>query len=386
MQIGKPTIVQTRGVAEYRVEVSSSNGDSLLWFRVDQEYGHLLSERADAALVGLLIPAMMRGENIVVDGSISESLSYSIRHGVQAVLRTIMPAAQFIEIDCPNIEQDRPGPGAVATGFSGGVDSYCALHDHLFGDVESSFRVTLLLFNNVGSHGAGAERLFKERYDRLRPLADQMGLPFVAVDSNLDSFYCSGKALNFEQTSTMRNAATALLLQAGISRFLYASAYHFRQIYVAPTSAIAHTDPVLLPLLSTRKTDLCSVGSEYTRVEKTMLVAEVPLAYHSLDVCVDPEGGGNCSRCWKCMRTMLTLESAGKLENFKSAFNIEEFRRHRSRYLVDVLSSRDPLMEEVREFMRIKGISIAVGLRLWSRLRVVLPWKVRTLLDRALSV
>lgn len=54
----------------------------------------------------------------------------------------------------------------------------------------------------------------------MRPAADRIGLPFVAVDSNLMAFY---KSLAFKDTYTLRNVTVALLLQAGIGRSFHAA-------------------------------------------------------------------------------------------------------------------------------------------------------------------
>lgn len=71
-------------------------------------------------------------------------------------------------------------------------------------------------------------------------------------------------------------------------------------------------------LLSTEATDSISTGSQYTRAAKTAQVAEIEPSYRHLDICVEPgtsrSGFRNCSRCWKCARTMVTLEALGKLD------------------------------------------------------------------------
>ena len=62
-------------------------------------------------------------------------------------------------------------------------------------------------------------------------------------------------------------------------------------------------------------------------MQKTLLVAELPVARQSLTVCtgVTPDGR-NCSTCDKCLRTELTLEIAGHLDAFDERFDLGAFR------------------------------------------------------------
>lgn len=215
----------------------------------------------------------------------------------------------------------------MATGFSGGIDSFCVLADHYYAEIPKRYRLTHLLFNNVGSHGAGGERLFRERYERLLPSAERIGLPFMMVNSNLDSFY--GEGLGFQQTHTFRNSSVALLLQEGVQSYMYASTFNYLESFVGPTYDTAYSDNITLPLLSTNNFDAFYLGSEYTRLEKTLRVAEISESYTTLDICMNPNnnsGYTNCSMCWKCLRTLVTLEIAGYLGNYSNVFDLKIYK------------------------------------------------------------
>lgn len=168
-----------------------------------------------------------------------------------------------------------------------------------------------------------------KRRERLKPIVERIGLPFVTVNSNVSTFY---QGWRFQATHTPRNTSVALLLQQGIGRFLYVSTYSYSDIYVDKTDDIAHADPVILPLLLTTELDVLAVGSEYTRPEKALQVAEIPDSYRVLDVCIRQSSVGNCSRCEKCQRTLLTLEIAGLLERYEDVFDLGAYRRAREVY------------------------------------------------------
>jgi hypothetical protein len=317
-----------------------------VWFEVNESHGSLVSDVGDAALVGLLVPAMAQGGELEVKGPISDRLVFNLGR-LQAVLRLVMPQLRPLQINVGSVVDDAASqaPG-VATGFSAGVDSYAALADYHFGNPPPRFRLTHLLFNNVGAHWAGGDETFHRRYERLRPIAERMGLPFVKVNSNLDAFYAG---FTFESTHTFRNAAVALLLQRGIGTFLYASGYGYADTFVGEASSSNHSEAVTLPLMSTGAVSALSVGSEYSRVEKTLKLTSIPDTHDSLDVCFFEHAGSriNCSICEKCLRTMFTLELAGALDKYSKCFDKVAYMQHRENYLADLLGSASPLACEL---------------------------------------
>lgn len=357
MQISKPDIVSVKDDVRYCVQVDAAGTEKNLWFSIPREFGEFISDRSDAALAALLIPAMSCGEDLHIAGVLSEKLFYNLSSGYQAMLRTVIPSLCKIDIFPEEVRPATPGARGVATGFSGGVDSFCVLDDHHFRDAPAGFRLSHLLFNNVGSHGHGpdGERLFRERYDRLEPVAARFGLPFIAVNSNLEDFY---RDFRYRQTHTPRNASVALLLQGGIGRFMYASTYSYAHLIVGDARAMAAADPVALPLLSTERMCALSAGSEYNRVQKTLKVGTLPDSYESLDVCATGSGERNCSACVKCLRTLLTLELAGLLSHYKSVFDLEVYEANKPRYIEEVLHSEDPFCHEITSFANQQGVSL----------------------------
>lgn len=370
MRINNPEISLEKGQITYRVLVESTRGNEILWYSLHSEFADLLSNNSDAPLIALLIPAMDNGEDIHLNGAVSARLMYNISGPLQNVLQRIIPSLNRIKIYPEEVSADQGNraPG-VATGFSGGIDSYCILADHHHSDVTEPFKITHLLFNNVGSHGSGGEHLFKERYERLVPAANLLGLPFLMINSNVDSFY--SKKLAYKQTHTFRNASVAVLLQGGIGRYMYASAYTYSDIFVGSTYSMGYSDAITLPLLSTEKLDAFSVGSEYSRVDKTLRVIEAPESHRMLDICVNANntnGFTNCSTCWKCLRTLATLEIGGYLEYYSASFDLDAYREERLDYFTTLLGSRDPLLKEIVQYADDRNFSFP----LYSRARQTL--------------
>ncbi|MDY0392061.1 MAG: hypothetical protein RBR89_01465 [Candidatus Bipolaricaulis sp.] len=369
MIIDKPEFVESDGELQCRYPVQFKGGTGrALWYRVSSEWADLVSFRMDAPVVALLIPAMARGEAIHIVGTISERLYYSLSRPFQHMLRAMFPSLTVVDIHPQHVEST--AAQGVAAGFSGGIDSFCLLADHHYApDVPTGFRLTHLLYNNVGSHGRRGEELFRERYERLKAVVERIGLPFIAVNSNLDDFYAG---FTFEQTNTVRNASVALLLQRGLKRWLYASSFKYADLFIGPkVSNMAYADPFALSLLSTEALDMLSVGGEYSRVEKTLRVAKIQDSYTALDVCVRPgRGGEQCSRCEKCLRTLLTLEIAGALPLYRNVFNLDVYSKARTMYIAEVLRNHTPFHREIVSFAKECGYKFPVVAHVIALMRV----------------
>jgi hypothetical protein len=351
MDIGVPEVGVQDGIAKYSVRYSIGDGhERSLRYQIPAEFAEMISPRADAALVALLIPAMKTGGDLHVEGPVTDELVYRMQHGYQNMLAAVIPGLRPVRV----VARREVSPGVratgVAAGFSAGVDSYALLADHFYHQrVPPSLRVTHLLFNNTGSHddaGDAARALFMDRYDRAARVADKIGLPIVAVDSNLTEVYAM-TGWNFQQTHTPRNASVAFLLQCGFGTWLYASSVSYRWLRVGTHFDTSSTDPMALPLLSTRSLQLESDGGQRSRFDKTLLIAEIPDTYWSLDVCVVGEPGGNCSRCFKCLRTMAALEIGGVIDRYAEVFDLGIWEQEREQYLAFTRVSREPLVKEM---------------------------------------
>lgn len=221
---------------------------------------------------------------------------------------------------------------------------------HLQPRFPPALRVTHLLNNNVGAHGDGDGALWRRRFEALRPVAADLGLPFVRVDSNIGAHY---PRMGFMQTATFRNASVIHLLGRGIGRSYHASEGTYRNLRMPPPHGdIGLVGAMTFPLLSTSALTLESTSSGLSRIDRTLALVGSPYARY-LDVCIDadPDRTTNCSSCWKCMRTMLTLEMAGSLDEFvPKVFVRPPYEKRRPQYYVELMSSSEPNDIELVEF------------------------------------
>jgi hypothetical protein len=374
MRIHMPEIICEQGSVVLRARVEYAGRTEHLWYSVAADWGsYLTPERCDAFVVALLPVAMSIGEDVHVTGIMSEQLYYNLMGYYIKILRVAIPSLQPIMIVPERVDSSRwpRETTGVATGFSGGIDSFCVLADHLWSDVPRTFRVTHLFFNNVGSHGHGdkGRTLFEDRFKLLVPAAEAIGLPFIKIASNLDDMFPQN--LDFQLTHTLRNISAVLAMQKLVSRYLYASAFKYEDCYTRATYDMAYTDPVAVHLLSTEMTECVSTGCQYSRVEKTKRVGEIALSRSFLNVCVRPNAGGNCSACWKCARTLLTLDILGTLHLYDRVFDLSKYHQIKRRYIAQVAFSRDPLLREIRQLAKERGFPFPFSSRVYHLKDVV---------------
>lgn len=370
MVIGPARILDSGAGARLAAPVTRGSHRQELWYSVTREYAEWLSVNTSDAFALVLLPfAMQEGENLVVEGALSERLFYCLSRYVGPLLKLIMPHTEIVSILPQELSREpvRPSAGAVVTGFTGGVDSFCTLADHYYDKVPETYKLTHLIFNNVGSAGEGGDALFEERYASLRPLADDLGLPLVKVNSNLTQI----SNFSFQKTHTLRNASAVLTMQKLFSKYFYSSGVPYANCSAAQPPDIAYADPMMVHLLSTESTECIPTGSQYTRIQKMERVAGMEASHEHLDVCASPASAGCCSVCWKCMRAQLTLEILGKLHLYDKAFDSNKYLDARPGQIVHLLSSPNHFDREVAILAEQKGHRFPLKLRLIALLKSI---------------
>jgi hypothetical protein len=363
IRIGLPRF--SGGGQEFNVSYPISGLDSpTLYFTVSGADRDFISDDLNAPLLALLPVAMAGGHDLVCDGPVSPEFLFHVRTAVLPLFLRSTPGTRHVTI---RAEQTQPatlrGSPAVLAGLSNGIDSLCLYLQHSDPAAPERLRLTHFVFNDFGSHSDTTDlrrqARFQARGKAVAASADQIGLPLVSIASNL------GRILPYstEQTHTLRNASVALLLGGRAQTFLYASAVRFDD-FSLDAGDTAFIDPILLPAIRTESLSSVSSGGQLSRVQKTAIVAEAEIARDHLNVCVT--SFPNCSQCWKCARTIFTLELLGKDRLFERVFDLDKFQQVRTRYIAHVLltSSRSPFARDILELMRQRGFRAPFASRL----------------------
>jgi len=347
MKIGKTKVERVSGELRLCAEMSFQGRTESCFYSVPEAYEEFAdTESSNCFLVGMLYPAMRYGEDIHVEGTVSAKLLYNLNEYLVPLMAICDSRLKRIAITA-DATCDAPcvGAKAVGTGFSGGIDSFATICEHFARPTPEGFKLTHLFFFNVGAHGIpkkegdleSISRQFHARYEKLKPFADEVSLPFVTVDSDIHKFHPWGHL----EVATFATASAVLFLQKGIRRYYVASSGHtYRQLWKflgegGRPDAIERINMMLLPWLSTEWLDLVDDGNLFDRSRKTELVAGYPPAAKYLNVCYGHDTlDTNCSVCPKCARTLLTLEILGKLDEFSGVFDIPKYRREVRRRLI----------------------------------------------------
>lgn len=341
------SIVEIGECIRASVVVESTRYEALeLWFSTSKKFErYICRDQLDGFLVGMLYPAMLNGEDIYVDGCISEKLLFTLNNYTIPLLLSFSESLKKIKISAQQTAKRNFRGTGVGTGFSAGVDSFSTLYDRHVLEDSQSYKVNSLTFFNVGSNGDWLQHgstqftknKFATRYKELKKFTDEIGLDFINVDSNLHYFHPWWHSYSH----SLKAASVVLLLQQYYAKYYYSSA-GLNYSGIATYSANyknkdigAYCDPILMPMLSTESLDFMSDGCAYTRSEKLLNIINYEPTTRYLNVCVDHvDKWGNCSKCDKCLRTLLTLDLSGNLNKFDNIFDMDLYYKNRDQYLI----------------------------------------------------
>lgn len=316
--------------------------------RVKKEYGkYLCHERADALLIGLLPYALREGHDIVCEGYVTEDLMYNFEEILLPALEKNDERNHKVKITATTAPALN-NYGAVGTGISCGVDSFHTILKN-YKTNHTANNLTHLAINDVGAFNRiylyrGIKYVKDSAFRHAEEVAEELQLPIVKLDSNFDKeFY-----LNHTITHTYSSMFAVYNLQKFWGKYYYASGYGYNDFSLKGnlTAANSHIDLLLLQCLSTSKLRLYSGGGDCTRMEKLEYISDFPITWKHLHVCIKQEK--NCGVCDKCSRTLLSLETMGKLDKYKNVFDIDSYNKNKSfhyRHCCEIYALGDTLMK-----------------------------------------
>lgn len=372
-----------------------------LWFETETEYGrYFCDEVCDAFVVAMLLPAVQTHQDIECD-CISEKLLYNLNHIVTFLLQNAWKGRR-IEIRAKRVVNTGFNGKSVGTGCSLGIDSFAAIFSQTREYCTPSYCITHLTNFNVGAFGSKDIKLARESWlhdlEKIKLFVEEYNLPLVTLDSNIGIINYDTV---FDEVFILRNAAAILSLQKLFGRYFIASGRTVDTIKINKDD-ISYYETLLSPLLSTEGCDIIISEADKTRVEKTKFIADNPLVKKHLYVCWKEifknewphywedikdyaDKYRNCTRCNKCMRTCLTLELLGCLDDYKDVFDIPQYYKTRTKYIKRVLTHRnsDSLMKEIYILMQEKNFPIPLKAKIGAysiRLRAVLKGKCKMIM------
>lgn len=339
-----------------------------VWLEVENAYAeYLCAERSDAFVIGLLPYAMRSGMDIACETPISEQLLFQLRTYLIPSLAKNSNKMYRTNINAKIAATPFANAGGVGAGISCGVDSMHVLKNFLNPEYPS-LKLTHLTLNQVGAFG---DEQFQWTIKHAEKLCRELGIKFIKINSNIAGFY----SIPFAWVHTFVNSFAVYALQKLWNVFYYGSpGLDFQQYFSlknADCNDAAHYDLLSLDCFSTRNLKIYSEGGALERYEKIEELQDFKPAQNYLQVCVY-ETGGNCGKCFKCVRTLLILDAMGALDKFTKVFDIAAYRANRRWYLKELYFNNRVCADRMLDKVYAKlGSEISLRMKLEVRLHML---------------
>ncbi|SDP64843.1 hypothetical protein [Selenomonas ruminantium] len=341
--------------------------EKTMYFAVKNEHADMLTDEVyDAFLLVPLYLAMYHHTDLHIHGKVSKKLYKNIMWYVRQILCDFSDDLSMVDVKVDGFGTVTGKGDIIGTGISCGVDSLCTIYDHFVKEDDPEYRINSLFLFNCGTHGdfenPASHKLYEARYWQNKRAADEMGLPVYQVQANLHAFT---HKIGEQKLGYFAIYSCMFSLQKAISLYYTSSCASYKQILqfheeMHDFDMAEYAESYLVPLLQTEHTRLIIDGCQYRRSQKILNIADWDVAQKHLNVCVNSTDGTNCCVCSKCMRTLVPLESAGKLEKFAGVFDIAKFKKHAYRAKLKMVGDyhTDFYANDNVDFARSHGMSM----------------------------
>lgn len=226
----------------------------------------------------------------------------------------------------------------------------------------------------------------------VKEFANDVDLPLVCVESNVTKWY--NRLLNFGQCAVMINMSVVLSMQKLFGKYYFASTFPIWELRY-DKSVMEYYETLLLPLLSTESTTLYVSNPEMTRVAKEKMIFGNALVQKYLYVCwkeilanerpdsdyaKNKDNYRNCTRCDKCLRTLLAIDIMGYIEQYCNIFDIDYYYKAKDSYIARVLAKKKQdsfyyelycLMKEKNYPISFKNRTVSILLKIGQKINTV---------------
>lgn len=301
-----------------------------LYFETEQEFAQDLTPNPNAFLVASLIPALHYGEKRVF---LDQSICPELRDNLSVVMGHVQYWYDWYDSNRRPVVIEAKTTARLSTPlspragffFSGGIDSLATLRANRLNfplDHPGSIQDGLFIYGF--DFGKSKDLDETEAYNNLKAslskIAKDANVVLIPVYTNLRQELDSHEFWRYEYSGS------------ALSAVAHAFAKRFSVVSVAAGLSIPNLipsaqHPLMEPNCSSYDLKIRYDGLVMSRFEKTRLIADWDVVLRNLKVCNYIERLApdklNCGRCEKCIRTMLTLMSLGKLEQAISFPKIE---------------------------------------------------------------
>ncbi len=338
---------------------------------------YLCPERSDAFVTGLLSSAMELDMDIEFEAPISERLYYQLTNYYIPIVsksNSYYPLYN-IQLFGPCDDNQIKNEKAVATGCSGGVDSFYTIAKHISEEIPDTHKLTHLICSSSSTSDSVKERIIKtfiSTFYGVKEIAKDCNLKAIGCFNNLNEFYVFPyKAFNMFYTTTFSSVCFAL--QKLISIY-YVNAGDPISKFALDLSTLPHGydssifDVFTVSYINTENLSFYSTGVECIRIEREKFISDFKPAHKNLTVCAvnsfydKTNKYKNCSLCAKDLRTMVDFYAMKKLDNFKEVFDVDNFKNHKVKLIGKMMGlNKKAYVHEMKKEAKINNVKIPLG-------------------------
>lgn len=340
-----------------------------MFFSVPKAFHSYTITDASPFLAALLLPCMKKGENITIEASVSKQLLENTKH-IISLVESWNIGLKKISITTKKSSKDTFTPHHTGSFFSAGVDSFYTYLKHRRGKKNGINHLILVHGFDIPLSNTP---FFNEVAKTVEQIAQKEHITQIFVTTNVKEIIETILPWDFSHGGAL--AAVALFLRKRLKTVYIPAAVRNDQLFPYGIH------PKLDPLWGTEKLSIIHDGSEYNRLEKVVnMVGKSSLALTFLRVCTQNfKGEYNCSRCFKCLHTMIELTCAGNLKKAKTFKTpIDLFLVEKMYYDYSLLYNK--IGEEPLRFLRKqkkeKALQQAIKTSLENSKKLSLPQKI----------
>jgi hypothetical protein len=274
--------------------------------------------RADAN--GFFIAALLAAwhfgeERLQIDGEICPLLLSNINAAL-TTLRSWYPEMGAPPVlEATSLKAEVPATTGALSFLSCGIDSLATLRANrtqLPAEHPAAIKSVLMVEFAGASFMTEQERSNTKRIAAAARVAADAQVTAIQVETNLLSLDTDGWFFTYKWHGAVLSA---------IAHFFSG---RFSKAFIASTYDAANLEPwgshpLLDNYYSSAHMRIEHHGLQFTRLDKTSLIADWPAGLQNILVCQGKDGGAtNCGGCEKCIRTMTALLALGNLENCRS--------------------------------------------------------------------
>lgn len=323
-----PAISIDRKARTTRIDITLSiDGRNYeIWYKIPYISKVLEEDITNSVICLLLIPAMQRNLIIRSKSSLSAKLLNNI-DTIQDIFLSWFPDDQLKKVKIHVLKNQTQSTIAISqkkgTCFTGGVDSFYSL-------MKNKSTIDTLIYIHGFDIPIDNLELRNEVSQHLKYISKKTKKSLIEIETNLRQFTddFAGWAKYYHGAAI---ASVMLLLSDRFTEIIIPSSNSYADLFPSGSHLILDKH------WGTEKISFIHDGAESNRIQKVRFIAKYSVINEHLRVCWQSNKQYNCSKCEKCIRTMIELDLVGAL------INSNVFDKKLSRSSIFNLDTTDPI-------------------------------------------